>query len=317
MNNKPIISILVPCFNESENITHCINTLKSIINGLIGTNDISNKSFIYFIDDGSSDSTWQIIKQASDSNENIKGLRLSKNFGHQNALLAGIEEVIDLCDASISIDADLQQDPKAIKKFIAEFKLGYDLVLGVRKDRKTDSFFKKNAAKVFTKTMKILGADIVSGHADYRLMSNKSMKEIKLLKDPDIYLRGMIHKIGFKYSIIYFDVSERMRGSSKYSFKKMVSLALAGITTMSTAPLRIIASISFFSFLVFIGNILFLVLNKILGQQLEPGWISIVASIYLVGALQIISIAIIGEYIAKILKATLNYPRWIIKDKIK
>ena len=316
MVNKPIISIIVPCFNESENIIYCVNTLNSILNDLINRNEISENSFIYFVDDGSSDDTWQIIQKASNNINNIKGLRLTKNFGHQNALLAGIDEVVDLCDASISIDADLQQDPHSIVKFINEFKLGNDLVLGVRKDRKTESIFKVYSAKIFTKVMKSLGAEIISGHADYRLMSQRSMREIKLLKDPNIFIRGMIHKIGFKYSIVYFDVSERIAGVSKYSFRKLVRLALAGSTTMSTTPLRIIGSIGFISFLIFIINILFLIITRILGEPIEKGWISIVASIYLVGALQIISIAIIGEYISKIFKATLNYPRWIIKDKI-
>lgn len=316
MVNNPIISIIVPCFNESENINYCINTLNSILNDLINRNEISENSFIYFVDDGSSDSTWQIIQKASKNINTIKGLRLTKNFGHQNALLAGIDEVVDLCDASISIDADLQQDPKAIEKFINEFKLGNDLVLGVRKDRKTESIFKRYSAKIFTKLMKSLGAEIISGHADYRLMSQRSMREIKLLKDPNIFIRGMIHKIGFTYSIVYFDVFERRAGVSKYSFRKLMRLALAGSTTMSTTPLRIIGSIGFISFLIFIINILFLIITRTLGQPIEKGWISIIASIYLVGALQIISIAIIGEYIAKIFKASLNYPRWIIKDKI-
>ncbi len=316
MINYPIISLIVPCFNESENINYCLNTLNAILRDLINRNEISEKSFIYFVDDGSTDSTWQIIQKASDKINNIKGLRLSKNFGHQNALLAGIQEVLELCDASISIDADLQQDPYAIEKFINEFKLGYDLVLGVRKDRKTESFFKRHSARFFTNLMKSMGAEIISGHADYRLMSKRSMREIQILKDPNIFIRGMIHKIGFNYSIVYFNVTERIAGVSKYSFRKLVRLAIAGSTTMSTTPLRIIASIGFISFLIFIINILFLVIAKFLGNPIQPGWISVVASIYLVGALQIISIAIIGEYIAKIFKATLNYPRWIIKDKI-
>ena len=151
MVNNPIISIIVPCFNESENINYCINTLNSILNDLINRNEISENSFIYFVDDGSSDSTLKIIQKASNNNNNIKGLRLTKNFGHQNALLAGIDEVVDLCDASISIDADLQQDPNAIVKFINEFKLGNDLISWVRKDRKTESIFKGYSAKIFTK----------------------------------------------------------------------------------------------------------------------------------------------------------------------
>ena len=237
----PVLSIVVPCFNEAEGLTETISRLTRILNELIEKKLISSQSFLYFVDDGSSDATWSLIHSARDTDTKVYGARLSRNFGHQNALLAGISSVSNRCDVSITIDADLQQDPSAIGAFMAKYSEGADIVFGVRKDRVRDSVIKKTTALIFYRLMILFGVRIIPNHADYRLLNRKAMKALLQYPEYNLFLRAITVGLGFKQAIILFDVADRTAGQSKYTWHKMLALAISGITSFSVAPLRLIA----------------------------------------------------------------------------
>lgn len=309
-NNKPIIAIVVPCYNEEPVLHETAKQLNQLIDSLIKNNQISQSSFIYFVDDGSNDKTWDIIQKFHLENNRNKGLKLSRNVGHQNALLAGLNSVQEKSDCVISIDADLQDDISAIALMVEEFKKGSDIVYGVRKKRETDTFFKRFTALSFYKLMSFFGVNIIYNHADYRLLSKRVVKHLISFKEVNLFLRAMVPLVGFKSTKIYYDRKERFAGVSKYPTKKMMSFALDGITSFSVAPLRYITLAGFIVFI--ISCVLSVwVLTVVLLDRTVPGWASTVLPIYFIGGVQLLSIGILGEYLSKIYKEVKARPRYI------
>lgn len=316
-SESPTLSLVVPCFNEAEGLAETINKLTSVLNELIEKRLVSAQSFLYFVDDGSTDSSWSVISSARHADEKIRGIRLSRNFGHQNAVLAGISSVSDRCDLSITIDADLQQDPSAISAFIAEYSKGADIVFGVRKDRGRDSVMKKTTASIFYKLMVLFGVRIIPNHADYRLLNRKAMKALLLYPEYNLFLRAITLELGFKQAIVLFDVVDRATGQSKYTLHKMFALAINGITSFSVAPLRLIAILGAFIFSISTAMGCYVLYTALFSQDAVPGWASTVLPIYFIGGVQILCLGVIGEYIAQILLTTKNRPRFIIDEELQ
>lgn len=315
-NQNPILALVVPCYNEEEVLEETIKQLMIVLKRLIDGKKISGRSFIKFIDDGSNDSTWDIIKSNSMKDPLIKGLKLSKNQGHQNALLAGMEYVKDKCSCLISLDADLQQNENSIEDFIDKYKEGSEVVLGIRKDRKTDGLFKKLTALGFYKLMRTMGVNVINNHADYRLLSNKANSSILEFKEVNLFMRGLVPLIGYQTDYVFFEVKDRYAGESKYTLSKMLSFALDGITSFSITPLRMIFVIGFIVFsLSFLMGIYVLGVSFFTNNAL-PGWTSTVLPIYFLGGVQILSIGIVGEYLGKIYKETKKRPRYFIEEEI-
>lgn len=308
----PIIYFVLPCYNEEECLRETTLRIKSKINKLIKNKSISTKSKIVYVDDGSKDKTWSIIEHFDSL---VIGLKLSKNQGHQNALLAGLMYSKDFCDAAISMDADLQDDIEAIDQFIEEFKRGAEIVYGVRSERKKDSFFKRNTALLFYKLMNKFGANTVYNHADYRLMSKRALIELSNFNEVNLFLRGIVPLIGLKTTTIKYKRAERFAGKSKYPLKKMVNFALNGITSFSIKPIRLIFLSGFIVSIISLFILIYAVVVKVLGQAIS-GWTFTICSIWLLGGIQMIALGTIGEYIGKIYSEVKNRPRYII-EKIK
>lgn len=309
---NPILAIVIPCFNEQDLIKSTINSLLNKLNELSQKEIISDSSFLYFIDDGSKDNTWQIIEQLHKENPKVKGLKLSKNFGNQNALLAGLLNVKKLNpDCIISMDADLQQDENSIEIFIEKYKNGADIVSGIRKNNETYSIFKNFSSTLFYKLMNLMGAKIAPNHSDYRLINNKVLNALCDYGEVNLFLRGIFHELGFKTEYVYFEVKPRAIGESKYSFYKLASLALHGITSFSVIPLRMVAVLgilmAFFSFLVGLE----VIYEKFFLKNVIPGWATIVVAICFTGGIQIFCTGIIGEYLGQVYKETKARPRYI------
>jgi glycosyltransferase involved in cell wall biosynthesis len=315
-SDLPVLSIVVPCFNEEAGLAETIKKLNGVLGELTDNRLISSQSFLYFIDDGSTDKTWNVIAASKSNNTKIYGIRLSRNFGHQNAILAGISSVSDRCDLSITIDADLQQDPSAIAAFIAEYSNGADIVFGVRKDRIRDSAIKKTTASIFYRLMLLLGVRIIPNHADYRLLNRKAMKALLRYPEYNLFLRAITVELGFKQAIVLFDVVDRVAGQSKYTLHKMFALAINGITSFSVAPLRLIAVLGAVIFSISTAMGLYVLYKALFSQDIVPGWASTVLPIYFIGGIQILCLGIIGEYIAQILMITKNRPRFIIDEEL-
>jgi polyisoprenyl-phosphate glycosyltransferase len=313
--NKPVLTIVVPCFNEEEVFQDTSSSLSIVMNNLIAENLVSEDSKILFVDDGSKDKTWDLIELEGLKNSYVKGLKLSRNVGHQNALLAGLEIASKQSDCVISIDADLQDDIEAIKVFVERFWEGYDIVYGVRNKRDTDSFFKRNTALGFYKFMIKIGIRLVPNHADYRLMSKRALEELLRYKETNLFLRGLVPLIGFKSTEVYYDRKERLAGESKYPLRKMLAFAFDGITSFSIAPIRFVTLIGFLSILISTIAGIYALTQKILGHT-ESGWTSLVISIWFVGGLQLMGIGIVGEYIGKIYHETKKRPRFAIEKNL-
>ena len=309
----PKLAIIIPLFNEEEILSKSIHRFCAKLDELKQKNIINKNSFIVFVDDGSVDSSFGILQDCINEN-NIIALKLSKNVGHQNALLAGLQYVRDKCDCAISIDCDLEQDIDKIDEFLAHFKNGCDIVFGVRKDRFSDGFFKKYSSVFFYKTMEILGVKVIKNHADYRLLSNKALRFLDEFKEVNLFLRGIVLEIGLKNAIVYFDVKKREFGKSKYSLAKMLTLALNGITSFSITPLRMIFLLGFF--IAFISGIfgIYGIFIAIFGDSAVPGWASIVVPVYFLGGIQMLSLGIIGEYLGKVYKESKSRPRYLIDE---
>ena len=305
------IYLVIPCYNEEEVLPETSKRLKIKINGLIEAGTISPDSRILFVDDGSKDRTWDMISYLHSIDSIFSGLKLSRNRGHQNALLAGLMTVKDLCDAAISLDADLQDDVEVIDRFIENFHDGCDVVYGVRRERKTDSFFKRTTAVGFYRFMQAMGVDIVFNHADYRLMSKRALEALSGYREVNLFLRGMVPLIGFKSSVVEYDRAERFAGESKYPLKKMLSFAADGITSFSVKPLRLITVFgSVVTFLAVLALIYALV-AAIIGTDI--GMFALAASIWLLAGVQLICLGIIGSYIGRIYSEVKQRPRFIIE----
>lgn len=308
----PKIIVVIPCYNEEVGLNASLNTLRDILTNLIDLNVISADSFILLIDDGSSDLTWNIIEEQSRLFCNVEGLKLSRNFGHQAALLAGLEFSVNRCDAAISIDADLQQDPYAIKAFVEKYIDGSDVVVGVRRSRETDNVSKRVSASLFYYFMKMMGVSLIPNHADYRLLSNKALNALQKYHENNIFLRAICLNLGFKVGVVEFDVSKRVYGNTKYSLKKMIKLARDGVVSFSFFPLRLVSFIGLTIFLVTSVMLIFILWNAIVLKDTIPGWASITLPIYFIGGIQLLCLGIIGEYIAQIYSGIKNRPRWIL-----
>jgi polyisoprenyl-phosphate glycosyltransferase len=309
--NDPVLTIVVPCFNEEEVLPETILELHQLLIELIKEKLISNKSKLLFVDDGSRDRTWELIYKEGLRNDFVRGLKLSRNVGHQNALLAGLFSAKSASDCVISIDADLQDDIQVIRKFIRKFNEGNEIVYGVRKCRDTDTFFKRFTAQGFYKMMKVLGVDLVYNHADFRLMSRRAIAELERFNEVNLFLRGIVPLIGFHSTSVYYDRKERQAGESKYPLKKMLSFAFDGITSFSVTPIRLVLLLGFVSFFVSLLCGLYFLTLKFIGET-QTGWTSLITSIWLIGGLQLIAVGLIGEYVGKIYKETKHRPKYIV-----
>lgn len=304
--------LIIPCYNEQDVLNQTADVLQKKVLSLIEQKKISPNSKILFVDDGSKDNTWQIINELHSKDKIFSGIKLSRNRGHQNALLAGLMSAKDLCDITISIDADLQDDTDAIDKMIDKYYEGNEIVYGVRSARKTDTFFKKFTAESFYKLIKFLGADIIFNHADFRLMSKKSLEAFANFNEVNLFLRGLVPMVGFKSGIVTYERHGRFAGESKYPLKKMLSFAWEGITSLSVKPIKLITSVGFFIFFVSILMVAYF-LFQFINKNTVAGWTSLVISVWMLGGLQLISIGLIGEYIGKIYIETKHRPKFIIE----
>ncbi len=310
------IYLVLPCYNEEAVLHETSSRLKVKMNQLISENKISKDSRVTFVDDGSKDNTWSIIEELKESDELFAGVKLSRNRGHQNALLAGLMTVKDYCDAAISLDADLQDDINVIDKFIDRFIDGCDVVYGVRSDRKTDTVFKRTTAQGFYKVMKLLGVDIVYNHADYRLMSKRALDALEEFEEVNLFLRGIVPLIGYKSDVVLYERNERFAGESKYPLKKMLSFAFEGITSFSVKPIKLILDIGLIMFTTSLLFLIYFIALWCLGKTVE-GWATIVVSIWMLGGIQLLCLGVIGEYIGKIYIETKKRPKFIIDKFIK
>ena len=313
---KSILYIVIPCYNEEEVLPITYKLFLNELNTLVQKEKISTKSKIVFVDDGSSDNTWQIISDLAKNYEAIEGIQQSRNRGHQNAVLMGMLDSKDKCDICITIDCDGQDDVTTIEQMIDKYHEGYEVVYGVRNNRDTDTIFKKYTALSFYTLLKKMGVNVVYNHADYRLMSKSVLEGLSQFKEVNLFLRGLIPLVGFKNTNVYYKRNARIAGESHYPLKKMLALAIDGITSMSTTPLRIITClgilVSFLSFLF----IFWVIIGYFLGNTLS-GWASLVSVICLLCGFQLISIGIIGEYVGKIYLEVKNRPRFIISKRTK
>ena len=316
MNKLPILYIVVPCYNEEEVLYETTKRLKVKLKEIIKSKKVSNQSRVMYVNDGSKDKTWDIIKEINNNEELFTGISLSRNRGHQNALLGGLLTAKNYADVVISMDADLQDDIDAIEKMIDKYHEGNDIVYGARSTRKKDSFFKRFTAETFYKLMKYLGVDCVYNHADYRLTSKKVLDEFSNFKEVNLFLRGMFPLVGFKADIVYYERNERYAGNSKYPLKKMLNFAWDGITSFSVKPLRLICILGFIILFISVAIMIYSIIRKLTGNTV-PGWTFLSISIWFIGGIQMISIGIIGEYIGKIYQETKRRPRYIISENLE
>ncbi len=314
MEKPEILYMVVPCYNEEEVLRETAKRLEEKYRSLIDRTLISPKSRVVFVNDGSKDSTWEIIQELhNESPQLFSGINLSRNSGHQNAVLAGLMTVRDICDMAITMDADLQDDINAIDEMVQKYYEGNQVVYGVRSERKTDTFFKKFTAESFYKFMKVMGADVVYNHADFRLMSKRVLCELANYKEVNLFLRGMVPLIGFKSCNVYYERAERFAGESKYPLKKMLAFAINGITSFSTKPLKMITTLGIVTSMLSILAFIWAFIAKFAGFA-ELGWSSTICSIWLIGGLQLFCLGIIGEYVGKIYAEVKQRPRFIVAD---
>ena len=305
------IYFVVPCYNEEDVLPETEKQLRSQIENLIMSGSISKESRVLFVDDGSHDRTWELISSFCENHTYICGLRLSRNCGHQNALLAGLMTAKDFSDAVISLDADLQDDISVIPEFIQKFANGNDIVYGIRKSRSTDTAFKRGTAHSFYHLMNFMGVELVNDHADYRLMSRRALEALSQFREVNLFLRGVVPLIGFKSANVYYERHERYAGKSKYPLKKMIAFAADGITSFSTVPLRLISCVGIIISIVSIIALIYALVSKLTGNA-NAGWSSIIGSIWLIGGILLLCVGICGEYIGKIYKEVKARPHYII-----
>lgn len=311
---KPILYIVIPCYNEQEVLPVTAPMFLQKINDLYIDGKISEHSRILFVNDGSKDRTWNIITELSQLDEHYCGISLSRNRGHQNALLAGLMQAKDKCDVTISVDCDGQDDIDAIDKMVDEYLSGSEIVYGVRSDRKTDTAFKRGTAQFFYKLMRGMGVDMVYNHADYRLMSRRALESLSQFEEVNLFLRGLVPMVGFKYSCVEYSRKERLAGKSKYPLKKMLSFAIDGITSLSVKPIRLITALGFFVAVLSLVGIVWSVISAFMNLTVA-GWASTISIICFLGGVQLLSLGVIGEYIGKIYLEVKHRPRYIIDEK--
>lgn len=315
-NRQDILYMVIPCYNEQEVLPETSRQLKEILYDLMDRGKISRESRVLFVNDGSKDETWKIIEDLHAQDPLFLGLKLSRNKGHQNALLAGLMTAKEYADVTISMDADLQDDVHVIEKFMDKYYEGCDIVYGVRSSRKKDTFFKKFTAQSFYRLMMAMGVDIVYNHADCRLMSKRSLYDLEQFKEVNLFLRGIVPLIGYQSAVVTYERNERFAGESKYPLKKMLAFAMDGITSFSIKPIRMITTMGVFIFAVSIVMLIYSVVQHFLGNTVS-GWSSTMVSIWAIGGLQILSMGVIGEYVGKIYMEAKARPKFIIEKFLK
>lgn len=308
-----ILYMVVPCYNEEAVLEETTARLKEKFESLIKEDKISSKSKVLYVNDGSKDKTWNLIKQIHEKDKMFRGICLSRNRGHQNAVLCGLMQAKEEADMVISMDADLQDDINAIDEMVDKYHEGFDVVYGVRNSRKTDTFFKRFTAQAYYKMLLFMGVDIVYNHADFRLMSKRVLKEMENYKEVNLFLRGIVPMIGFPSTNVYYERHERFAGESKYPLKKMLHFAFDGITSLSVKPIRLITTVGAGIFFLSICMLIYSIVIHFLGKSLV-GWSSLMVSVWALGGLQIFSIGVIGEYIGKIYMETKARPRFIVQE---
>lgn len=313
LENKTLY-IVVPCYKEQEVLGETSKRLRVKMKQLQEQGKISEKSRVMFVNDGSSDETWPIIRALHEKEpELFSGVNLSRNRGHQNALLAGLLTAVNSADMIISMDADLQDDINAVDAMVDAYHEGYEVVYGVRSKRETDTFFKRFTAEGFYKVMKALGVDIVFNHADYRLMSRRAVEGLAQFSEVNLFLRGIVPQIGYRWTTVTYERAERFAGESKYPLKKMLAFAADGITSFSVKPIRLVFTAGVVVFLVSLVMLLYALISKLMGHT-SAGWTSLMGSIWLLGGIQLLGLGIVGEYIGKIYNETKRRPRFIIES---
>jgi len=312
MQKDNILYIVIPCYKEEEVLPETSRRLKVKMNALISEGKISPQSRVMFVNDGSKDRTWEIIEALHHEDKLFSGVNLSRNRGHQNALLAGLMTAVQHADMIVSMDADLQDDINAVDAMVDAYHEGYEVVYGVRSSRETDTFFKRFTAEGFYKLMKALGVDIVFNHADYRLMSRRAVEGLAQFKEVNLFLRGIVPQIGYKWTTVEYARAERFAGESKYPFKKMLAFAFDGITSFSVKPVRLILLLGAVIFGISIIALLWSLITLLFGKTVS-GWTSLMWSIWLLGGIQLLSLGVIGEYIGKVYNETKQRPRFIIE----
>ena len=310
---RSTLYIVIPCYKEQEVLHETASRLQTKMERLISARKISPDSRVMFVNDGSTDQTWPIICELHEKNPLFSGVNLSRNRGHQNALLAGLMTAKDRADMVISMDADLQDDINAVDEMVDKFYEGCDIVYGVRSSREKDTFFKKFTAEGFYRVMNFLGADTVFNHADYRLMSKRALEGLEQFKEVNLFLRGIVPMIGYKTGVVEYERGERFAGESKYPLKKMLAFAMEGITSLSTKPLQYITGLGFLIFAVSILMLIYFIARWAVGGTVA-GWASVICSVWAIGGLILLAIGVIGEYIGKIYMETKARPRFIIQD---
>lgn len=316
MKKENKLYVVIPCYNEEEVLEETTKRLKEKMNSLIKEKKISKDSKVMYVNDGSKDNTWNLIKKINEKEKLFTGITLSRNRGHQNALLAGLMTAKNYADVVISMDADLQDDINAMDEMIDKYHEGKDIVYAVRSSRKKDTWFKKTTAQVFYKFMKLMGVDVVYNHADYRLTSKRVLDEFENFKEVNLFLRGMFPLVGYESDVVYYERNERFAGESKYPFKKMLNFAWDGITSFSVKPIRFVLNIGVVIFILSLIVLLYCLIVKLIGKTVD-GWTFIVCSIWLVAGIQMLSLGIIGEYIGKVYSETKARPRFIISENLE
>ncbi len=313
---KQILYLVIPCYNEQEVLHETARRLREKMESLMEREMISRESRIMFVNDGSRDRTWEIIRELHESDPIYQGVKLSRNRGHQNALLGGLMTAKEYADMVISMDADLQDDIDVVDQFVEKYYEGCEIVYGVRSARKTDTFFKRFTAEGFYKLINFMGGEVVFNHADYRLMSRRALDELAKYKEVNLFLRGIVPMIGFQTGIVTYERHERFAGESKYPLKKMLALAVDGITSLSIKPIRAIVLLGMLIFLCSIAMLIYSLVQHFLGNT-SIGWTSLIVSIWAIGGLQLLAIGVIGEYIGKIYLETKERPKYIIEEVLR
>ncbi len=307
------VYLVVPCYNEEQVLPETGKRLIAKMEELVSLGLADEKSRILLVNDGSKDKTWELITQLHKQNKYVCGLKLSRNRGHQNAVLAGLMTARQYCDCAISLDADLQDDIDVINQFLEKFNEGCDIVYGVRNKRDTDTFFKRSTAQGFYKIMNALGVEVVYNHADYRLMSKRALDALSEYKEVNLFLRGIVPTIGYKTATVFYDRHERFAGESKYPLKKMLALAFDGITSFSVKPIRLISGLGVIIAVLSVIGLLYALISKMIGMAVS-GWTAIVASIWLLGGIQLLCLGVCGEYIGKIYSEVKARPKYFIDE---
>ena len=309
----PTVYLVIPCYNEEEVLPETVKRLTKKMNEMIASELADKKSRILFVDDGSRDKTWELISAYCDENVLVSGIKLAHNRGHQNALLAGLMTAMESCECAISLDADLQDDIEVLDEFVQKYTEGCDIVYGVRKNRETDTFFKRTSAQGFYKFMELLGVDVVYNHADYRLMSRRALEALSEYKEINLFLRGIIPLIGYRSDYVYYERHERFAGESKYPLKKMISFALDGITSFSVKPLKIISNLGLLVSALSVIGLIYALVSYFSGSAVA-GWTAIICSIWLIAGLQFLCLGAVGGYVGKIYSEVKARPRYKIEE---